>query len=433
MPILVALLVVLLLSFLLWWSLSSLKRRRLLQDLPTSKTAGVFIGLVELKGTAESEAPLTGYLSKKPNVWYSWDVSEHWSRTITETYSDSEGKTKTRTRTESGWKSVASGGETSLFYLQDDTGVIRIDPRNAEIHGKSVFSQTCHTNDPLYYGKGPRTSVADSTGEREFTELAIPLHHSLYVVGKSRVRDDCVATEIAHADDAKLFMISTKSEEQHHSSGYWGFWICGLLFILIPLGFGIAAAQNVQDPLAMFGIPFATGCGAALIWGTGLLWLVYNSLVELKNRVKMAAANIDVELKRRHDLIPSLVKTIEGLQQHERNVTETLTLLRSQSLSKSTNDAAKGCAGHLIALAENYPQLKTDESFMKLHNNLVETEQRIALARGYYNDVLETYNNRRERWPECYVAALAGLQHISPFIAEDFERAAVRVNLVQGK
>ena len=432
MLILVPLFIVLLSAFLLWWSLSSLKRRRLLQDLPTSKTAGVFIGLVELKGTAESEAPLTGFLSEEPCVWYSWDISEQWSRTVTETYHTKDGM-KTRTRTESGWDSVASGGETSLFYLQDDTGIIRIDPQKAEIHSDTMFDKTCTKRDPLYHAKGPTGSIDNSTGERHFTEKAIRLHKELYVVGQSHVRDDCVAAEIAHADDAKLFMISTKSEEQHHSSGHWGFWICGILFILIPLGSGIAVAQNVQDPLAMFGIPLAAGCGATLIWGIGLLWLVYNSLIELKNRVKMAAANIDVELKRRHDLIPSLVKTIEGLQQHERSVTETLALLRSQSLSKSTNDAAKGCAGHLIALAENYPQLKTDESFMKLHNNLVETEQRIALARGYYSDVIETYNNRRERWPECYVATLAGLQHLSPFIAEDFERAAVRVNLVQGK
>ena len=73
------------------------RRRRLIENLPTSKTTGVFIGLVELKGTAESAAPLTSYLAQEPCVYYQWSVEEHWSRTVTETYTDSNGKTQTRT------------------------------------------------------------------------------------------------------------------------------------------------------------------------------------------------------------------------------------------------------------------------------------------------------------------------------------------------
>src|SRR3989441_2765901 len=100
-------------------ALLSGKRKRLVDNLPTSKTTGVFIGLVELKGAAESAQPLTSYLAGQPCVQYQWRVEEHWSRTVTETDTDSDGKTRTRTRHESGWETVADGGGTIPVYLQD--------------------------------------------------------------------------------------------------------------------------------------------------------------------------------------------------------------------------------------------------------------------------------------------------------------------------
>src|SRR5579862_1911666 len=87
------------------------RRRRLIENLPTSKTTGVFIGLVELKGSAESAEPLASYLAAAACVQYQWTVEEHWSRTVTETYTDSKGNTQTRTRTESGWTQVDAGGQ----------------------------------------------------------------------------------------------------------------------------------------------------------------------------------------------------------------------------------------------------------------------------------------------------------------------------------
>src|SRR6266568_7977373 len=103
----------------LFFALRSGKRKRLVDNLPTSKTTGVFIGLVELKGTAESAQPLTSYLAGQPCVHYQWRVEEHWSRTVTETYTDSDGKTRTRTRHESGWTTVGNSSEISAFYLHD--------------------------------------------------------------------------------------------------------------------------------------------------------------------------------------------------------------------------------------------------------------------------------------------------------------------------
>src|SRR5438477_7605812 len=146
----------------LWFALRSGKRKRLVDNLPTSKTTGVFIGLVELKGTAESAQPLVSYLAGQPCVQYQWRVEEHWSRTVIETYTDSDGKTQTRTRHESGWKTVADGGEMTPFYLQDDRGLILVRPEGAKIEPAPVFDETCGATDALYYGKGPPAAVADS-------------------------------------------------------------------------------------------------------------------------------------------------------------------------------------------------------------------------------------------------------------------------------
>src|SRR5947208_16319951 len=102
----------------LWFALRSGKRKRLVDNLPTSKTTGVFIGLLELKGTAEAAQPLTSYLAGQHCVQYQWRIEEHWSRTVTETYTDSDGKARTRTRHDSGWKTVADGGDTIPSYRQ---------------------------------------------------------------------------------------------------------------------------------------------------------------------------------------------------------------------------------------------------------------------------------------------------------------------------
>src|SRR5579863_6123958 len=133
------------------------RKRRLIENLPTSKTTGVFIGLVELKGTAESSGPLASYLANVSCVHYQWNIEEHWSRTVTETYTDDKGNRQTRTRTESGWTQIDDGGEMIPFYLQDDCGVVLVRPDGAKIEPVRVFDETCTPASPLYYGKGPAT------------------------------------------------------------------------------------------------------------------------------------------------------------------------------------------------------------------------------------------------------------------------------------
>jgi hypothetical protein len=420
----------------LWAAFRSGRRWRLVENLPTSKTTGVFIGLVELKGTAEVANPLTSYLAGQPCVHYRWDVEEHWSRIVTETYTDSEGKTQTRTRHESGWTSVASGGEMMPFYLQDDCGVILVQPEDAQLELASMFDETCYLGNPLYYGKGPAGAIANSDGQRRFTEQGIPLHAMLYVVGQARERKDVVAAEIAYDREAPMFLISTRSEEQVSSGMKWGergWAFFGLVLVLAGL-FCRDNALNVSIE-SQWWVYVAAGLGylafASLTW----VWMVFNSLVDLRQRVRQAWSLVDIQLKRRHDLIPNLVEVTKGCRDYEKQLQTELAALRGELLA--TPPGVQGpdytaMTPKIVAIAERYPELKADTTFTALRKNLVDTEQRIALARGYFNDIATHYNTRLEIVPERFVAGLIAMKPQSLMQANDFERAPVHVGNLPG-
>jgi len=407
------------------------RRWRLVSNLPTSKTSGVFIGLVELKGTAECSQPLTSHLAEQPCVCYQWSVEEHWSRTVTETYTDREGKTQTRTRHEDGWTTVADGGEMTPFYLQDDCGVVLVRPEGAKLEPVPMFDETCGHGDPLYYGKGPAHAVADSDHRRRFTERGIPEHAALYVVGQARERQDVVAPEIAHDTHAPMFLISTRSEERVTSGIQWGQRVW--LFLGLLLGAGSVVLRD-----AILGVPWQSrlwlyaGAAAGLL-GAGAVvwvWMVFNSLVDLRLRVRQAWSLMEIQLKRRHDLIPNLVALVQGYRDYERQVQTELGTLRGELAATPPGVAGpdyRAVAKTVIAVAERYPDLKANESFTALFQNLVDTEQRIALARGYFNDIATHYNTRLEIVPERFVAALAAMKPEALMAANDFERAPVKV------
>lgn len=405
-------------------------RERLLVMLPTVKTQGVFIGFVELKGTAEAPEPLGSYLAEEPCVYYTWDVSEHWSREVEETYTDSDGKTRTRTTTESGWKSVASGGEMIPFYLRDDTGVIAVNPDKAKVEPVTLVEVECSPGQDLYHGKGPPGAVSDSDERRRFVEQGVPVGASLYVVGQSREREDIVAPEIAYDPKAPMFLISTRSEKAVESGIGWSSW--GLTILAgVVLGLGVFFGRIHGQDAPVQELVLA-GAGLAAAWLIGWIWMVYNSLVGLRQRVRQAASLVDIQLKRRHDLIPNLVAAVQGYRDHESTLQTELAALRTQS--EATRPGEPGpdpvaLVPSVRAIAERYPDLKASESFQRLQKSLVDTEQRIALARSYLNGIAEGYNNCLEVVPDRFVAALAGLRPQAYFTAGDFERVPVQVNL----
>jgi hypothetical protein len=417
----------------LWAALRARRRRRLLEDIPTSRTQGVFIGFVELKGLARAEAPLMSTLAERSCVWYAWSAEEHWSRTVTETYTDSDGKTRTRTKTESGWTTVAGGGEMIPFYLEDATGVILVRPEGAKIESLGVFDRICGPEDPLYYEKGPAEAVMNSTQRRRFHEDAVPVGSRLYVVGQARERDDIVAPEIARSAAAPLFLVSVRSEDQvRKGMGWasWGLWILGLVLLAGGMiGRFVMAERTIRPPAMALEAAFA-GAGLLLASGLGWVWMVYNSLVELRQRVRQAGSLVDVQLRRRSDLIPNLVACVKGFRDYESALQAELAELRSQLGATAPGRPGPdphACLPTVAVIAERYPELKAQESFLRLQEELSDTEERIALARGYYNDIAAFYNTRLEVVPDRLVASLAGLHPSALLAAQSFERAPVAV------
>ena len=169
---------------------------------------------------------------------------------------------------------------------------------------------------------------------------------------------------------------------------------------------------------------------AALV--LGWVWTVYNSLINLHHRVQQGWSQVDIQLKRRHDLIPNLVKTVEGYRTYESELQNILVELRSQAKATPPGIAGsnfKGIVPTLNIIIERYPDLKVSESFLRLQQSLIDTEQRIALARDYFNDIATFYNNRMDIIPDRFIAALARLRPQTLMSAADFERAPIQVKL----
>lgn len=164
------------------------------------------------------------------------------------------------------------------------------------------------------------------------------------------------------------------------------------------------------------------------------LGLTYNSFVVLKNRVKDQWAQIDVQLKRRFDLIPNLVETVKGYASHEKDTLEAVVKARNEYLSSDTpegkiaaNNDLNKVVTKLFALAESYPELKADTSFRELQTTLTETEDKISYARQFYNDVVMKYNNKVEIFPSNIVAGMFGFKTSAYFNATEEERENVKV------
>jgi LemA protein len=162
--------------------------------------------------------------------------------------------------------------------------------------------------------------------------------------------------------------------------------------------------------------------------------LMYNTLITLKSRIDNAWAQIDVQLKRRADLIPNLVETVKGYAKHERGVFEEVTKARSALLTaKGPKEAARAEAGlagalkTLFAVAENYPTLKANENFMMLQEELSGTESKVAYARQLYNDTVLEYNMKIAMIPWSLLAGMFNFTAREYFKAEESERAAVKV------
>jgi LemA protein len=170
-----------------------------------------------------------------------------------------------------------------------------------------------------------------------------------------------------------------------------------------------------------------------LVFGVG----IYNRLVGLRNRFKNAFSQIDVQLRRRYDLIPNLVETAKAYMSHERETLEAVIAARNQAVSAEKramgdpSDASAmgalagaegllgGAMGRLFAVMESYPDLKANQNMMQLTEELTTTENKVAFARQAYNDAVMTYNTAREQFPGSVVAGMFNFPAAQPFEIED--------------
>jgi len=167
-----------------------------------------------------------------------------------------------------------------------------------------------------------------------------------------------------------------------------------------------------------------------------IVWIMsfYNRTVSLGNQVQNAFAQIDVQLKRRTDLIPNLVETVKGYAKHEREVLENVTKARTQYLSATsvadkvkTSNQLTDALSHLFAVAENYPQLKANKNFLALQEELSTTENKIAHARQYYNDRIMEYNTYIQVMPNNMLAGMFSKHPMESLKATEREREPVKV------
>ncbi len=158
---------------------------------------------------------------------------------------------------------------------------------------------------------------------------------------------------------------------------------------------------------------------------------IYNSLVGKRNKVRNSWSQIDVQLKRRFDLIPNLVETVKGYAAHERGTFEQVTAARTRYMSAGTpedmmkaNGELTQVLGRLFAVAEAYPELKANANFVELQGELSKTEDKISFARQFYNDVVMDYNNSVEMFPSSFVASITGFRE-EPFFNVDAAEKSV--------
>ena len=189
------------------------------------------------------------------------------------------------------------------------------------------------------------------------------------------------------------------------------------------------------------GVLFVVVLGVAM-WAMG----VYNTLVKLRNRFENAFSQIDVQLKRRHDLIPNLVNVAKGYMAHEKDTLEAVIQARNQAISATSAAAAKpgdeaamnqlagaesnlnGAIGRLLMIAESYPDLKANENMLALQEELTSTENKVSFARQAYNDAVTVYNTTREQFPANVAAGMFGFDAAQLFVVDEAaEREAPNV------
>jgi hypothetical protein len=353
-----------------------LKTKRLIENLPTTPTAGVVVGATEVVGNAieEPEWLRSRYTSSRC-AWYKYVTKE-----------------KRGSGKNSRWVTIESGEVGTPFLLRDDSGEIRIHPDQAKITARKTLNKR--------------------EGRRVKTEWVLDQAGPLYVLGPARLyhpEDDFLS--IAH-DGETPYLISVQPEADVQMS----FARRGFLF---SNGALIGGTVAVLTFLALRGFApfdfFLSGLFPPSYLAVIALFFMYNDLVFLRNRMRRALSMIDVAVKKRADLVPQLVDVTKAYLKHERDTQEALAAMRAAAgqdvanIEQTLALQATG-VGKWLGVVERYPELKGNEVVQSLQHRLAGLENEIAFCRQSYNDTLERYNSRIGTLPDLLIARPCGFR-----------------------
>ena len=364
---------------------SEVKLKRLIENVPTRRATEVTIGITELEGKLKHEGEielLDGPLTHKPCVWYHYKVQEWRGRYL---------------------KTLEDHTCTTVFLCQDDSGEISVAPKDAKI---------------ISGRRAKRKS-----GEKIFTEKSLRPGDPLYILGSAEV--DPVSGDSLRIEKGPQnlpFLISNLPKHVIMTREIVaGFWL---------LACGIAAAAAVLLGLLLYNGRVAAVdqlmAAAASIFAVSAVVtaIMYNDLIFLRKRVSWAAANIDVALKKRADLVPQLETIAKGYMKYEKEVQPALAALRATWSQKGITPAQAGdsveasqkATNTLLGLREQYPELKADTLTDNLIRGIVALENEIAACRDGYNAAVEIYRTRIHSIPEVVLAKLFHFKDV-PFLA----------------
>lgn len=402
----------------------ALRRRYLLDDLPTATARWATVGLNELRGRVTTATPLRSPLTGTPCVYYAWTAEERFRRH--ERYFDEGGRL--RARPVEGWERIGGDRARASFHLVDHTGSIAVDPAGAQVEGRPCLRRTVGRRHPAYWAAG-RLVVAGSRGKRRLRETVVPVGAELYVLGPASLEADRRNLAL-RANRADPFIVAVGSGRRVARRYAWvgrGLLLAG---VVLAAAAGALLTVPVIPVLVLVG-----GVGGLLGAAAAVLAATWNALVSARDRTERAWANLEVELQRRADLLPAFVAAVAATARHDhtpvppssRSAVAVPPATAGSGPGPSrprrgrggrhrdadvrwANEAARRQAAqvrHVLASAEADPGLHSVGVFAALGGELADTEDRLAHARTFFNDSVLALRRRARRLPGALVASPA--------------------------
>jgi len=332
------------------------------------------------------------------------------------------------------WKIVENIALFIPFYIKDKRGKLRIDlinldddfsgyriplritgvpnPKNSEIDCEALLKKSSAC--PAFLKKKRKISGFLKSEQYRWSEFVLRPKIKVFVYGMVSRKNGQL---VLHEDERCPLVISKKNRDLYVKEFYAGKNLVYLVHFLVALGYTVALlAINYFLKINLSTLLFLLFLGNSIILGS-VVFSLYNRIVTLKNRALNSLSNIDIELKRRVDLIPNIIEVVRTFAKHEKEIQKIVTdsrakVIFSKELPKNEK-REKAAIPSLVVVIENYPNLKASENFQSLMRILIDTEERIAYSREFYNRTVRKYNTLIEQVPFSLVASFLGMKKMN--------------------